>query len=101
MFLPPDTLDHWWSVKETLQDQRNVNGIFRGKCEEEARKARTIILAQDSTIQADSTLLANKTGLLDDCTRQYKELDRRTVPKSAIPWYVLLGLAVGALLARQ
>ncbi len=88
-------------MKETLKDQRNLNGVFRGKCEEQARLARRIILAQDSTHRADSTRVANLEALRGDCVEQYKDLDRRTVKKSALPWYMLLGLAVGAFLARQ
>lgn len=87
-------------MKETLQDQRNLNGMFRGKCEEQARKARAIIAAQDSTHRADSTRVANLEALQGACVEQYKDLDRRTVPKSAIPWYVLVGLVAGWLLAR-
>lgn len=88
-------------MKETLQDQRNWNGVFRGKCEDEARKARRIIYAQDTTHREDSTRIANLEERVANGDRLFNDLDRRTVPKSAIPWYVLLGLAVGLFLARQ
>lgn len=88
-------------MKETLQDQRNTNGMFRGKCEEQVRLARRIILAQDSTHRADSTHVANLEALEGSCVEQYKDLDRRTVKKSAVPWYVLAGLLLGWFLGRQ
>ena len=88
-------------MKETLKDQRNLNGVFRGKCEEQARLARRIILAQDSTHRSDSTRVANLEALRGDCVEQYKDLDRRTVKKSALPWYVLVGVVLGWFLSRQ
>lgn len=75
--------------------------MFRGRCEEQGRLARRIILAQDSTHRTDSTRVANLEALRGDCVEQYKDLDRRTVKKSALPWYVLVGAVLGWFLARQ
>lgn len=88
-------------MKETLQDQRNLNGMFRGKCEEQNRKARAIIAAQDSTHRADSTRVANLEALQGDCERQYNDLDRKTVPKGTLGWIALLAFALGVLVAPK
>lgn len=88
-------------MKETLQDQRNLNGMFRGKCEEQNRKARAIIAAQDSTHRADSTRVANLESLESACVQNYKELDRKTVPKGTLGWVALLAFVLGVVAAPK
>lgn len=74
--------------------------MFRGKWEEEAKKGCRIILAQDSTHRSDSTRVANLEALEADCVRQYKELDRKTVPKSALAWVAAAAFLLGLLATR-
>lgn len=74
--------------------------MFKGRCEANLRDARAIIAAQDSTIAADNALVNNEAERADNCERQYRDLDRRTVRKSALPWYVIAGLIAGYLLAQ-
>ena len=64
----------------------------------EAYALRTALATCDSTKHDALIVAANEEEHRMNVERQYIELDKRTVPKSALPWWVLAGAVIGYLL---
>lgn len=66
----------------------------------EADTCAATVLLQDSTIEAQRKVHENDSTIIADVQRQFRELDRRTMPKGAAPWLIAAGFVIGFLLGR-
>lgn len=98
--MPPDTLLHWATVKASTEGSLTDYKVLYVLKREEAETCGETVLAMDSTIVDLRATVSNDSAVVADKDRQYGELKRRTVPKSALPWYVVAAFIVGYLLAK-
>lgn len=80
-----------------LQDRTLLYAVKRS----EAYTLRTKLATCDSTKTDLITIAANEEEGRLNCERNYRELDRTTVKKSAVPWFVVAGLVLGFLLGSR
>lgn len=100
MPVPPDTLLHWAAVKATTEDKLRYRGMWYGLALYEADTLRAAYETCDSTRTDLLTIAANEEQQRLRVEEQYRNLDRRTIPKGAAPWLVAVGLVIGLLLGR-
>lgn len=99
--LPADSLRHWATVKATTEDLLHDRTVLYAVKRSEAATLRTALATCDSTKAALGTIASNDSSLNAECRAQYVELDKRTVAKSALPWWCLASLLVGLWLGSQ
>lgn len=85
-------------MKATTEDLLHDRTVLYAVKRSEAATLRTALATCDSTKAALGTIASNDSSLNAECREQYNELDRRTVAKSALPWYGLAVLILGYLL---
>lgn len=98
--VPRDTLAHWGTVKYVTEDVLRDRTVWYALARKEADTLRTALAACDSTKRDALGVAANEEERRLNCDRHYRDLDRRTVKKSRLPWYVLAGMVAGFLLAK-
>ena len=98
--MPPDTLRHWAAIKGTTEAILRDRTVWYIISRSEADTLRTALAACDSTKRDALGVAANEEERRLNCDRQYRDLDRRTVKKSRLPWYVIAGMVAGFLLAK-
>jgi hypothetical protein len=75
--------------------------MWYGLARYEADTLRTAYETCDSTKRNALTVAANEEEQRLRVEQQYRDLDRRTVPKSTVPWLVFAGLVLGFLLGTR
>jgi len=80
-----------------LQDRTVLYATKRS----EVYTLRDALATCDSTKQDALTVAANEEEQRLRVEQQYRDLDRRTVPKSTVPWLVFAGLVLGFLLGTR
>ena len=98
--VPPDTLRHWAAIKGTTEDVLRDRTLWYALARTEADTLRKALAACDSTKRDALGVAANEEERRLNVEQQYRDLDRRTVKKSRLPWYVLAGMVAGFLLAK-
>ena len=98
--MPPDTLRHWAAIKGTTEDILRDRTVWYIISRSEADTLRTALSACDSTKRDALGVAANEEERRIALEGHYLDLDRRTVKKSRLPWYVLAGMVAGFLLAK-
>ena len=98
--MPPDTLRHWAAIKGTTEDILRDRTVWYIISRSEADTLRTALAACDSTKRDALVVAANEEERRLNCEGHYRDLDRRTVKKSRLPWYVLAGVVLGYLLTK-
>lgn len=66
----------------------------------EAGGCRFVVASKDSTITDLRRIAANEEERRKAVEQQYRELDKRTVPKSSLPWVALGAFILGFLVAK-
>ena len=98
--MPPDTLRHWAAIKGTTEDILRDRTVWYIISRSEADTLRTALSACYSTKRDALGVAANEEERRLNCEGHYRDLDRRTVKKSRLPWYVLAGVVLGYLLTK-
>ena len=98
--MPPDTLRHWAAIKGTTEDILRDRTVWYIISRSEADTLRTALAACDSTKRDALGVAANEEERRIALEGHYLDLDRRTVKKSRLPWYVLAGMVAGFLLSK-
>ena len=98
--MPPDTLRHWAAIKGTTEDVLRDRTVWYSLARAEADTLRKALAACDSTKRDALSVAANEEERRIDLEGHYRGLDRRTVKKSRLPWYVLAGVVLGYLLTK-
>lgn len=88
-------------MKATTEDLLHDRTVLYAVKRSEAYTLRTALATCDSTKSDALTIAANEEERRLRVEDQYRELDRRTVKKSALPWYVIGGLILGYLLGTH
>lgn len=98
--MPPDTLRHWAAIKGTTEDVLRDRTVWYALARTEADTLRKALATCDSTKRDALAIAANEEERRLNVERQYRDLNRRTVKKSRLPWYVLAGVVLGYLLTK-
>ena len=98
--MPPDTLRHWAAIKGTTEDILRDRTVWYIISRSEADTLRTALAACDSTKRDALGVAANEEERRIALEGHYRDLDRRTVKKIRLPWYVIAGMVLGFLLAK-
>ena len=98
--MPRDTLRHWAAIKGTTEDILRDRTVWYIISRSEADTLRTALAACDSTKRDALGVAANEEERRIVLEGHYRDLDRRTVKKSALPWYVFAGVVLGYLLSK-
>lgn len=88
-------------MKATTEDLLHDRTVLYAVKRSEAYTLRTALATCDSTKSDAITIAANEEERRLRVEDQYRDLDRRTVKKSRLPWYLLAGAILGYLLGTR
>ncbi len=87
-------------MKYVTEDVLRDRTVWYALARKEADTLRTALAACDSTKRDALGVAANEEERRIALEGHYRDLDRRTVEKSRLPWYVLAGMVAGFLLSK-
>ena len=96
--MPPDTLRHWAAIKGTTEDILRDRTVWYIISRSEADTLRSALSACDSTKRDALVVAANEEERRLNCEGHYRDLDRRTVKKSALAGWAIAAIVLGYIL---